>query len=197
MHIKKSNERFFIIQKIEFNINLAMRLIEVNTNVILNAIKDSSTIKLIAQFEDVIENVPLGIILKDYVVIGSINVKDVFNEFDRLMSEHPYFKLRLCESPIELRFFVFSMHKIPNLRPQVVVGPYRVDLAIPEKKVAIELDGHEFHKTSNQRTHDAQRERYLQKQGWQVIRFTGTEIHKDVFACIDDAIQIIEAIPEK
>lgn len=174
-----------------------MRLIEVSTKVILDSSKNSATINLNSQFEDVIDNIPLGILLHDWIVVDSNNVMDVFNELDRIMSEHPYFKLKLCESPIELRFFVFSMHKIPNLRPQVVVGPYRVDLAIPEKKVAIELDGHEFHKTSNQRTHDAQRERYLQKQGWQVIRFTGKEIHKDVFACIDDAIQIIEAIPEK
>jgi very-short-patch-repair endonuclease len=89
------------------------------------------------------------------------------------------------------------MRKIPNLKPQVVVGPYRVDLAILEKRVAIELDGHEFHKSREHRTRDAKRERYLQKQGWQVVRFTGTEIHNDVLQCIQEAIEIIGKIPKK
>ena len=131
-----------------------------------------------------------------YVIkFNSTEIAEVVKEHQRLISEHPFFKLSLCESPIELRFFVFAMRKIPNLHPQVIVNSYRIDLAIPEKKVAIELDGHEFHKTRTQRTNDAKRERYFQRQGWQVIRFTGTEIHKDVSKCIDEAIEIIEKRP--
>ena len=60
--------------------------------------------------------------------------------------------------------------------------------------MVLELDGHDFHKTRQQRTRDAKRDRYLQMNGWQVIRFTGTEIHHDVLGCIEEAKKIIEKI---
>ncbi len=58
-------------------------------------------------------------------------------------------------------------------------------------------NGHDFHKTRQQRTNDAKRDRYLQMNGWQVIRFTGTEIHRDVFGCIEEAKKIIEGIQNR
>lgn len=172
-----------------------MKLIDTNVHVIFDNAIGYSSIELTAQFEDVVEGIPVNIVLKDVIKINSTEVVKVFEAEQRLVDEHPFFKLRLCESPIELRFFVFAIHKIPGLHPQIVVDSYRVDLAIPEKKVAIELDGHEFHKSREQRTYDAKRERYLQRQGWQVIRFKGTEIHKDVLGCIDEAIEIINKMP--
>lgn len=113
-----------------------------------------------------------------------------------MLIEHPFLKFSLCESPIEMAFFFNVMYQIKGIEPQVEVGPHRVDLAVPAKNVAIELDGHKFHKSRTQRTDDAQRRRYLQKEGWLVINFTGTEINKDVNACIEDAKEIIEKRPE-
>jgi very-short-patch-repair endonuclease len=172
-----------------------MKLIDINTEVVLGSEQDQAEIYLFAKFRDVMNNVPLDLELRDKIVVEFDDLDQVIAELNRVMSNHPFFKLKLCESPIETRFFVYAMDRIPNLQPQVIVGPYRVDLAVAEKKIAIELDGHEFHKTRSQRTNDAKRERYLQKLGWQVIRFTGTEIHKDVLECIDDAIQIINKQP--
>ena len=169
-----------------------MRLIDVKSEVIYDVGSIESTIKLVAKFEDEGKHFPLEITLTDWL---SVKSKNLFDELKRIELEHPFFKLKLCESPIELKFFVYSLKEIPNLKPQVVVGPYRIDLAIPEKKVALELDGHDFHKTPQQRTRDAKRDRYFQMNGWQVIRFTGTEIHRDVLGCIEEAKTIIEKIP--
>jgi very-short-patch-repair endonuclease len=94
------------------------------------------------------------------------------------------------ESPIEQMFWKQAHQAIPGLIRQYPVQTYRIDFALPEKKVAIELDGHEYHKTQEQRTYDAQRERTLQELGWQVIRFTGTEIYRDVSACIEQVKRI-------
>lgn len=116
--------------------------------------------------------------------------------FGEKLIEHPFLKLSLCESPIELTFLFRAMLDIRDLEPQVEVGPYRIDLAIPKKKVAIELDGHEFHNTRLQRTNDAERRIYLQKQGWEVITFTGSQINADVYQCIEDAKEIIENRPD-
>ena len=172
-----------------------MRMIDVRIHEIIDSVVGSSRIELVARFEDVINGFSHTTELTDVIKVNSTEFAKVFEETQRLEREHPFFKLRLCESPIELRFFVYAMHKIPGLHPQVVVDSYRIDLAVPEKKVAIELDGHEFHKSREQRTYDAKRQRYLQRQGWQVIRFTGTEIYEDVFKCIDEAIEIINRMP--
>ena len=96
----------------------------------------------------------------------------------------------LCESPIEEIFFNACQHRLQVI-PQYEVSRYRIDFALPHQKVAIELDGHEYHKTKEQRTKDAQRERYLQKHGWQVIRFTGSEVYQDVNRCVQDVLDII------
>ncbi len=99
--------------------------------------------------------------------------------------------LEKCESPIEVQFFIAAIKYIPNLIPQVNIGPYRVDFAVLEKKVVIELDGHDYHSSKIQRTKDAERQRYLQQNGYTVVRFTGTEIHNDVNKCVWDVLEIL------
>ncbi len=94
------------------------------------------------------------------------------------------------ESPLERMFFELAFLDL-HLYPQHPVGKYRLDFAIPDKRVAIELDGHEYHKTKYQRTHDAQRDRWLYGQGWTVLRFTGTEIYTDLDRCIDEICVLV------
>lgn len=50
----------------------------------------------------------------------------------------------------------------------------------------IELDGHEYHKTKEQRTRDSKRDRVLMSLGWDVLRFTGSEIFTDVGKCYEE-----------
>lgn len=100
--------------------------------------------------------------------------------------------LNKCESPIEEKFFLKARKFIKNLEPNEWIGKYRVDFMIRDKKIAIELDGHDYHKTKEQRTNDAERSRYLQKNGWRVVRFTGSEIHRDINKCISDVLDITE-----
>lgn len=78
-----------------------------------------------------------------------------------------------------------------NLESQYKLEKYRLDFALPELKIAIELDGHDSHKTKEQRTNDANRERYLQLKGWKVIRFTGSEIYKRPSMCIIETLKIL------
>lgn len=66
-----------------------------------------------------------------------------------------------------------------------------VDFAILRKatptrlvRIALELDGHNFHqRTKEQVTRDYRRGRELARAGWIVIRFTGSEIYRDAGAC--------------
>lgn len=100
---------------------------------------------------------------------------------------------QMFESPIEEAFYNASQGRL-KLQPQHKIGPYRVDFAVLHRMVVIELDGHEYHKTREQRTSDAQRQRYLEAHGWRVIRFTGSEVYKNPQACVDEAARLIEVI---
>lgn len=46
---------------------------------------------------------------------------------------------------------------------------YRLDLAYPRHRVAIEYDGREFHESPERREHDRKRREWLRKRGWTVI----------------------------
>jgi hypothetical protein len=64
------------------------------------------------------------------------------------------------------------------------VPTYRLDLAYPWHRIAIEYDGEEFHdRTEEQRRHDAARRKWLKRHGWTVIvvrkgGFTGAELDR-------------------
>lgn len=59
---------------------------------------------------------------------------------------------------------------------------YRIDFAmlVGDERFAIELDGHDFHeRTKEQARRDKSRDRALVKDGWKVVRFTGSEVFAD------------------
>jgi very-short-patch-repair endonuclease len=62
-------------------------------------------------------------------------------------------------------------------RPDFIVYPRG-------RPIVIEVDGHEYHRTREQRTADAQRERWLTAQGFDFMRFTGTEVWADAQRCV-------------
>ena len=82
------------------------------------------------------------------------------------------------------------------LKPHVQIGIYEVDFVF-DRDFVIEVDGHEFHKTKEQRFSDYNRERYLMKNGYKVIRFMGTEVFIDAEKCIADMLEISECFDNK
>jgi very-short-patch-repair endonuclease len=100
-------------------------------------------------------------------------------------------------SPIEKMFWDASRQEcnwlLFGLRYQYKVENYTLDFAFirGDFKLAIEIDGHEFHSTKQQRTRDAKRARKLSELGWEVIRFTGNEVYKDAVDCVLQTCKII------
>lgn len=113
-------------------------------------------------------------------------------------------------SPLEVAFaMAWAMYSVSAdrrgtcgavfaLDPQHEVLDYRVDfrvvcqshpsLASQFPKIAIELDGHEFHeKTKEQVAKRNGRDRALMLSGWRVIRFSGSEFYRKPYDCIEDA----------
>ena len=99
----------------------------------------------------------------------------------------------IMESPIE-RSLWFALAKIANGSrpvPQFEIGGYRLDFAFPDQCVAIEVDGHDYHKTKEQRGRDAKRDRDLLKMGWTTLRYTGSEVYSDPDAVAKDIMSIV------
>lgn len=78
---------------------------------------------------------------------------------------------------------------------QVEILEYRVDFLIHVKrahgevKCVVECDGHEFHeRTKEQAARDRKRDRDLQGAGYMVLRFTGSQIYREPFNCVGEAI---------
>lgn len=96
--------------------------------------------------------------------------------------------------------------------PQRQIGKYRVDFLITyrgyrpcfdggkelvsrfESSAVVELDGHDFHdKDKRQRSYEKRRDRDLQRAGYKVLHFTGSDMVKDPFACVREALELVSA----
>lgn len=103
---------------------------------------------------------------------------------------------RMCESPMEevfLRAAYPILREYSPIEPQYRIGPYFVDFALPAVNVIVEIDGHAFHSTKEQLARDMHRQRVLCREGWMVLRFTGSEIYANPHLCAREVEDIINA----
>lgn len=87
------------------------------------------------------------------------------------------YKRNKCESPIEHRLFNALTYQGFNVRTQERCGSYWIDLTLPAYRIAIECDGKAYHSTLEQKKHDSRKNNYLRRNGWDVLRFTGSDIN--------------------
>jgi very-short-patch-repair endonuclease len=120
--------------------------------------------------------------------------------FRRVDAPRPASPLDLCESPIESALCRAMLRALPPdaaLVAQVPVLHYRLYFAVTGPnglRVAVECDGHDFHeRTKEQAERDRRRDRDLQTEGWRVLRFTGSEIHRSAAGCAAQVADAIEA----
>jgi len=125
-----------------------------------------------------------------------------------------------CQSPIEallggaMETMIFDyQHSLSDRTVYFSVGSqdsfssYRADLTVnvhslkTQRKfdtlIVVECDGHAFHeKTKQQAAHDKKRDRWFAAHGYRLLRFTGSEIHKDPFCCAHEIIEVLELCNE-
>lgn len=96
------------------------------------------------------------------------------------------------------------------ISPQRKIDKYRVDFLVThrgyqpifndasrlvsrfESSAVVELDGHDFHdKDKRQRSYEKRRDRDLQRAGYKVLHFTGSDMVKDPFACAREALELV------
>lgn len=72
-----------------------------------------------------------------------------------------------------------------SIETQAKIGAYRADILVfaNGRRLVVECDGAEFHGSAEQVERDKRRDRYCAARGWPVMRFTGSEIHRDPRGC--------------
>ena len=101
---------------------------------------------------------------------------------------------------------------------QQEIGPYRVDFILsysgecilrdavhqqdapekPLKEIVVELDGHAFHdRDAAQRSYEKRRDRFLQKQGYKVFHYTGSDVVTDPFGVAIECLAYLTGKSEK
>lgn len=72
---------------------------------------------------------------------------------------------------------------------------YRLDIALPATRVAIEVDGFRHHgKHLEDFRRDRVRQNLLTIAGWRVLRFAAGDIRKDLNSCLNTIQRLLEAL---
>ena len=165
----------------------------------------SYTREAYGKFADILPESELADRIKDVwdIVVAPLFIRKLAN-------------LSACESPIEKMLALCLWHKIEgfqfrhkiHLIPQWEIAAegktYRPDFYIECStkanswfivKVLVECDGHDFHeKTKGQASRDKEKDRILVRNGYHILRYTGSEITKDPFKCADDIFDTLRKL---
>lgn len=131
--------------------------------------------------EWIIENILLiSFVLFLAIFILNFTVKKATRKYS------PGKELLKCESPIEELLMNALIEKGYKVYTQERCGIYRIDLSIHnyKRKIAIECDGEAYHSSKKQLMHDRKKDKYLRRNKWIVLRFSGSEIYRDRDMCI-------------
>ena len=137
------------------------------------------------------------------VKLSDLSEKDLraslLNHFDKpivVEEEDTTELLDLCESEFEREVYTLLVSKGYKVIPQVKSGAYRIDMVVEglhDTRLAIELDGDEFHGPDRWK-HDMARQRVLERAGWIFWRcFASTwSLRKEVV--FDELIEKLDAM---
>lgn len=90
---------------------------------------------------------------------------------------------RACESALERLFFAHAWRRGLRLVPQYPALNYRIDFALPRERVGAEIIGWDGPRPG--RTDRWEREQHLGAEAWQILYFSGAEVHRAPGRCVD------------
>ena len=83
-----------------------------------------------------------------------------------------------------------------HVRRQAPIGVYAADFLIHEKKLVIEIDG-EHHLEPARQKRDRERDEWLAKQGYTVLRFNTGELSDSFDGCIEEILQALGLMEDR
>ncbi len=81
-----------------------------------------------------------------------------------------------------------------KFRRQHIIGSYIADFICLKHHLIVEVDG-SIHQLPENKTSDKERTQWLEKEGYNVIRFTNSEVLNDIDFVLDEIIETIEKTP--
>src|ERR1700746_1681322 len=96
-------------------------------------------------------------------------------------------KLRANTTPHERKLWR-ALKEIPgqgtHFRRQTPIGPYVVDFFCPAKRLVVEVDGG-HHADDDTARRDRERQLWLEKEGYRIVRFWNSDIAGDLTAVLE------------
>lgn len=75
---------------------------------------------------------------------------------------------------------------------------FRLDIALPDIKLAVEVDGWQYHgKFKDAHAKDRERQNLLVLEGWQVLRFSAGQIYSETDKCVKTILKKIVDLQHK
>ena len=161
------------------------------------------------QFAELFDSLPMAAKEIYFYALESLPSDKDF--LDNFFICNPILGVDECKSPIEKIFyvafeivclfrrdelpdFVYCMYSYPQLEIETNAHRYIADFSIGAENeegiytiLLVECDGHEFHqKTKKQVEHDNTRQYELKMAGYDILRFSGSQIYNDPFKCAND-----------
>lgn len=97
----------------------------------------------------------------------------------------------LIKRVIEVNFLP-EAYRNGDPETRVIMDRQLADYSRVTKHIVVECDGHDFHeKSKEQVAKDKKRDRDIQKEGYKIFRFSGSEINKDSVSC---AYEILDGL---
>lgn len=92
------------------------------------------------------------------------------------------------ETGIEKKFRKALESRNVKFEKQYPILSYFVDFALPELKIAIEVDGEYWHQDKGR---DRKRQDEIEAEGWLVLRYKGREVADNVENCVDELSRVM------
>lgn len=109
-------------------------------------------------------------------------------------THHDVFKLAVADVHSK-RVFIAPQAKVENYRADFLLGAF-FSPCYP-KLVCVECDGKAYHSLPHQKRRDMQRDNYMRGKLITTLRFSGSRIRKDSFACAWEALEEVTSGREK
>ena len=108
-------------------------------------------------------------------------------------TKHQAIQLRKKSTPVERKLWsrIRNDQLRVTFRRQHAIGNYIPDFSSPKAKLIIELDGSQH---LEQEEYDEERTKYLESQGYKVIRFWNNDVMKDIDSVI---LAIMDALEDE
>ena len=111
------------------------------------------------------------------------------NSISELIEQRKDEKYSVAESRMALEIKAFGKDTFDRQYP---IGPYFADFYFPKNKLVLEIDGKDYHTSPEQVAHDRKRDIYMNKQGYAVVRVTGSMAERNT----SGVLSVIRAIDD-